>query len=59
MNLKILERMVHDIIRIIEHIACKNKLIRITKNHQPSKGKKDHWKGEKGEPIRSLMRGKC
>ena len=51
MNLKILGRMVLDIIIIIEHNPYENNSIRMTKNHQPSKG-------EKGEPVRRLLRGK-
>ena len=51
MKLKLLERMVLDIIIIIAHNPCENKPIIMVKNNQPSKG-------EKGETIRRLMRGK-
>ena len=57
MNLKILGRMVLNIIRIIEHNPYENNPIRMIKNHQPSKGEKGHWKGEKGERVRRLLRG--
>ena len=50
--------MVLDIIRIIAHNPYENKSIRMTKNHQPSKGEKGHSKGEKGESVRRLLRGK-
>ena len=58
MNVKILGRMVLDIIRNIEDNPYENKSIRMTKNYQPSKGEKGHSKGEKGEPSRRLVRGK-
>ena len=38
-----------EIIRIIEKNPCENHPIKIIKNHQPSKGAKGAWKGEKGE----------
>ena len=47
MDLKILGRMVVEIIRIIEHNPYENKSIIMIKNHLPSKGEKGHWKGEK------------
>ena len=58
MNLKIIGRMVLDIISIIAHNPYGNNSIRMTKNHQPSKGEKGASKDEKGEPVRRLMRGK-
>ena len=51
MNLKILGRMVLDITRIISHNTYENNSIIMTKNYQPSKG-------ENGEPVRRLLRGK-
>ena len=45
MNLKILGRMVLDIIRIIGHNPYKNYPIRMIKNNKPSKGEKGAWKG--------------
>ena len=48
MDLKILERMVLDPKKILEHKPYDNNLIRMVKNHNPSKGEKGHWKGEKG-----------
>ena len=47
--------MVLDIINIIEHNPCENKSIKMTKNNQPGKDGKGHWKGG---PVRRLMRGK-
>ena len=58
MNLKIIGRMVLDIINIIVHIPCENKPIITTKKNQPLKGEKGPWKGEKGELVRRLLRGK-
>jgi hypothetical protein len=49
MNLKILGSMVIDIINIIEHNPCENKIIIMIKNHQLSKVEKGHRKGEKGK----------
>ena len=49
MNLKILGRLVIDIIQIISHNHYETNPIRIIKNHQPSKGEKGAWKGEKDE----------
>ena len=43
--------MVLDMISIIAHNPCENKPIRMTKTHQPSKG-------EKGELVKRLLRGK-
>ena len=40
--------MVLDQKNILEHKPCENKLIIMVKNHNPSKGEKGHWKGEKG-----------
>ena len=40
--------MVLDLINILGHNNCENKLIIKLKNHNPLKGGKDHWKGEKG-----------
>ena len=57
-NLKILGRMVLDIIRIIAHNPCEKISIIMIKNHQPSKSDKGAWKGEKGEPVGRLLRGK-
>jgi hypothetical protein len=57
-NLKIIGRMVLDIINIIEQNPYENKSIRITKKHQPSKGEKGHSKSEKGELVGRLLRGK-
>ena len=51
--------MVHYIIRIIVHNPFENNMIIMIKNHQILKGEKGHWKGEKDEPIRRLLRGKC
>ena len=47
MNLKILGRMVLDIIRILAHNPYENNLIIRVKSHNPTKGEKGHWKGEK------------
>ena len=58
MNLKILGRMVLDIIIIIEHNPYENISIIMVKKNQPSKGEKGPWKGGKGELIRRLLRGK-
>ena len=58
MNLKILGRMVIDIISIIEQNPCENNSIIMIKNHQLSKGENGAWKGEKVEPVRRLLRGK-
>ena len=38
MNLKLLGRMIIDIINIIEHDPCENKSIIMIKNNQPPKG---------------------
>ena len=48
MKLKILGKVVLEIINILEHNPCENNLIRMIKNHQTSKGGKGQWKGEKG-----------
>jgi hypothetical protein len=40
MNLKIIWRVVLDIIRIIAHNPCKNNSIRMIKKHQALKGEK-------------------
>ena len=48
MNLKILGRMVIDLINILGHNTYENNLIIMIKNHQPLKGEKGHLKGEKG-----------
>ena len=37
-----------EIINILAHNYCENNLIIKVKNHNPSKGEKGHWKGEKG-----------
>ena len=37
-----------DLMNMLGHNTCENKLIRKVKNHNPSKGEKGHWKGEKG-----------
>ena len=62
MNLKLLGRMVLDIIIIIEHNNFQNKPIKMTKNNQPPKGGKGPLKGGKGPwkggPVRRLLRGK-
>ena len=50
--------MVLDIISIIKQNMYENNPIVMTKNHQPLKGEKGAWKGEKGEPVRRLLRGK-
>ena len=55
MNLKILGRMVFDIINNIEHKPCKNKSIKMTKKNQPSKGGKGLFKDG---PVRMTLRGK-
>ena len=49
MDLKILGRMVLDLINILVHNPCENNLIRKVKNHNPLKGEKGHWKGENGK----------
>ena len=54
MNLKIIGRMVLDIIRILEHNPCENKLIIMIKNHQPHRVKRVN----KGEPVRRILMGK-
>ena len=48
MSLKILGRMVLEVINILGHNPCENNQIRMIKNHQPSEGEKGHQKGEKG-----------
>ena len=45
-NLKIVGRMVLEIINIIAHNTYKNNIIIIIKYHQHLKGEKGHWKGE-------------
>ena len=40
--------MVPDLINILRHYPYENNLIIKVKNHNPSKGEKGHWKGEKG-----------
>ena len=47
MDLKILGIIVLELINILEHNNCENNLIRKVKNHNPLKGEKGHWKGEK------------
>ena len=39
--------MVLDPKNILEHKPYENNLIRMVKNHNPLKGEKRHWKGEK------------
>ena len=58
MNLKIVGRMVINIISIMKHNTYENIPIRMIKNRQPSKCGKGAWKGQKGEPVRRLLRGK-
>ena len=62
MNLKLLGRMIFDIINIIAHNPCENKLVKMTKNNQPLKGGKGPPKGGngfwKGGPVRRLLTGK-
>ena len=48
MDLKILGRMVIDLINILEQYNYENNIIIKVKNYNPSKGEKGHWKGEKG-----------
>ena len=48
MDLKILGMTILGVKNILEHKTCGKKLIRKVKNHNPSKGEKGHWKGEKG-----------
>ena len=57
MNLKILERMVLDIIRIIEHNTYENKLIIMIKNPQALKGEKGHQKGGQGSTNWKASKG--
>ena len=60
MNLKLLGRMVINIINIIEHNPCENKSVKMTKNNQPLKGEKGPLKGGKGpwkgRLVRRLLR---
>ena len=48
MDLKILGRMVLDLINILRHYYYENNRIIKVKNKNPLKGEKSHWKGEKG-----------
>ena len=48
--------MVLDLINILEHNPCEKNIIRKVKNHNPSKGEKGHWKGEKGRQDKTLGR---
>ena len=48
MDLKILGRMVVEIINILGHQPCENMIIREVKNNNPLKGEKGNWKGENG-----------
>ena len=61
MNLKLLVRIVCDMINIIAHNPCENISIIMTKNNQPWKGENGPLKGGKGPwkggPVRSPLRG--
>ena len=48
MDLKTLRKMVLDLISILGKYNYENNIIIEVKNHNPSKGEKGHWKGEKG-----------
>ena len=48
MELKILGRMVLDLIKILGNYTYENNIIIRVNNTNPSKGEKVHWKGEKG-----------
>ena len=48
MDLKIIEMIVLDPIKILGHNNCENKIIIKVKNHNRSKSEKGHWKGENG-----------
>ena len=48
MDLKTLRRMVLELINILGNYHNENKIIIKVKNHNPSKGGKGLWKGEKG-----------
>ena len=61
MDLKILGMIVIGLINILGHNNCENNLIIKVTNHNPLKGEKGHWKGEKvnkGRPLGRLLRGK-
>ena len=47
--MKILGRMVIDIINILGHNTYENNIIIMIKTYQTSKGEKGDWKSEKGE----------
>ena len=50
--------MVLDLINILGNYSQENNIIREVKNHNPSKGEKGHWKGEKGKPLGRLLKDK-
>ena len=61
MDLKILGRMVLDLIKFLGNYLYENNIIKKVKNYNPSKGEKSHWKGErvnKGRPLGRILRGK-